>query len=104
MQKKTDNKKPTEEKKPMKAGDWYREKTFNLKNGKDEWKYYNIKEINPETNIADISVYKIFYNGNISEAKQYTSHIEVFEKCTKLSAEYAITVLKIKPSAEKEQK
>ena len=84
----------------MEIGDWYREKTFNQKNGKDEWKYYQIKNINPETNIAEIVVYKIFFNGNISEPKQYTSPVEVFEKCTKLSADYAFTVLKIKPPEE----
>ena len=104
MKKKSDKKKAEEINKPLEIGDWYREKTFNKKNGKDEWKYYYIKDINPETSIADIDVYRIYYNGNISEPKQYTSHIEVFEKCTRLSADYAITVLKIKPPAEKEQK
>ncbi|MCL2705988.1 MAG: hypothetical protein FWE72_07245 [Spirochaetaceae bacterium] len=87
----------------MEIGDWYREKTYNLKNGKEEWKYYHIKNINPENSMAEIDVYKIFYNGNISPPKQYASHIEVFEKCTKLSADYAYTVLKIKPP-EKEEK
>ena len=81
----------------MKDGEWYREKTYNIKNGKEEWKYYNIKNINPENNIAEIDVYKIFYDGKISEPKKYNSPVEVFERFTKLSAEYAYSILKIKP-------
>jgi hypothetical protein len=87
----------------MEIGDWYREKTFNAKNGKDEWKYYNIKNIIPENNSAEIDVYKIFYDGKISEPKKYTSSVEVFESCTKLSAEYAYASLKIKPPAPEEK-
>ncbi|MCL2294968.1 MAG: hypothetical protein FWC36_08915 [Spirochaetes bacterium] len=84
----------------MKIGDWYREQTFNLKNGKEEWKYYNVKNIILENNNAEIDVYKIFCDGNISAPRQYTSPIEVFENCTKLSAEYAYSELKIKPPEE----
>jgi len=88
----------------MEIGDWYREQTYNLKNGKAEWKYYHIKNIIPENNIAEIDVYKIFHNGNISTPKQSNSPVEVFEKLTKLSAEYAYTVLKIKlPTQEKKE-
>ncbi|MCL2792046.1 MAG: hypothetical protein FWD87_03050 [Spirochaetaceae bacterium] len=85
----------------MEVGDWYREQTFNKKNGKKEWKYYTIKNITPENSTAEIDVYKIFHDKRISGPKQYFSDMEVFEKCTKVSAEYAHSRLKIKPPEKK---
>ncbi len=84
----------------MEKGEWYREKIFNLQNGKEEWKYYNIKEVIPGNNSVEIDVYKIYYTGKISAPRKYYSPMEVIEKCTKVSADYAYSILKIKPEEE----
>lgn len=79
----------------MEIGDWYREKVFNSQNGKDEWKYYFIKELVPENKDVEMGAYRIYYDGKVSAPHKVTSLIELMEKLTKVSAEHACSVLKI---------
>jgi hypothetical protein len=88
----------------MQSGEWYREKVFNLKNAMDEWKYYYIKEVVEGINTAEISVYKVYWTGKISEPRNFSCPIDVVEKLTKVSAEYACTILKLKPPKQQQSK
>ncbi|MDX9800338.1 MAG: hypothetical protein RBT69_03265 [Spirochaetia bacterium] len=81
----------------MEIGEWYREKAFNAKNGKEEWKYYYIREIIPENNSAEMDIYRIYFNGRVSAPRKWTSPVELIETLTKVSGDYACSVLKIKP-------
>ena len=81
----------------MQEGDWYREKSFNQKNGKDEWKYYYVRDIIPENNDAELDIYRIYYNGRVSEPRKGRSPADLIEQMTKVSSDYACSVLKIPP-------
>ena len=80
----------------MENGEWYREKAFNPQNSKDEWKYYYVREVVPETATAEMDIYRVYYTGKVSAPRKGSSPVELIEKLTKVSGDYACSVLKIK--------
>ena len=81
----------------METGTWYREKTFNQKNGKDEWKYYYVKDIIPETGEAEIDIYRIYHDGRVSEPRTGRTYSDLLEQMARVSEEYACSELHISP-------
>ena len=81
----------------MENGEWYSEKVYNPIIGREEWKYYYVREIVPENNNAELDIYRVYYNGKVSSPRKFTSPVDLVEQMTKVSGDYACSVLNIKP-------
>ncbi len=81
----------------MEAGQWFREKVYNSTTGKEEWKYYYITDILPDSKTAELKVYKIDSRGKVLGPRDTTGYAELLDQLTKVSEEYACSVLKIQP-------
>jgi len=81
----------------MQAGEWFREKVYNTTTGKEEWKYYYINDIQSESKNAELTVYKIDSLGKVTGPRTTSGYAELLDQLTKVSEEYACSVLKIQP-------
>ncbi len=81
----------------MEAGEWFREKVYNSTTGKEEWKYYYVNDIQPDGRNAELMVYKIDSRGRVMGPRNTTGYADLLEQLTKVSGEYACSVLKIEP-------
>ncbi|MEW5817501.1 MAG: hypothetical protein AB1798_19150 [Spirochaetota bacterium] len=76
----------------MQAGEWYREEVVNPNNGKTEWKYYHITDVLYDNNLG-IEVYKVYWNGKISDKHVSQCSAEALAMCTRVAKDFALGVL-----------
>ena len=81
----------------MEAGEWFREKIYNSTTGKEEWKYYYVADILPDGKSAELTVYILNSKGRVLGPRNTTGYTDLLEQLTKVSEEYACSVLKIQP-------
>ena len=81
----------------MEAGEWFREKVYSSRTGREEWKYYYVSEIKPDGVNAELTVYKIDSSGKVMGPRTTSGYAELLDQLTKVSEEYACSVLKIQP-------
>ena len=81
----------------MDAGEWFREKIYSSTTGKEEWKYYYVSEILQDGKTAALTVYILNSRGRVLGPRETTGSIDLLEQLTKVSEEYACSVLKIQP-------
>jgi hypothetical protein len=81
----------------MQAGEWFRDKIYNSTSGKEEWKYYYINIIKSDGKNAEYTVYIIKSSGKVLGPRTASGYAELFDQLTKVSEEYACSVLKIQP-------
>ena len=81
----------------MEAGGWFREKIYNNASGKEEWKYYYVSDILPDGKTAELTVYILNSRGRVLGPRETTGDIDLIEQLTKVSEDYACSVLKIEP-------
>ena len=84
----------------LETGEWYREKVYNSSTGQEEWKYYYVNNYTAGTGDAELTIYRIDRRGRVLGPRTWTSSADLVEQMTKVSEDYACSVLKISPPAE----